>query len=103
MVVQREEVTLSGTVSPARSENTGWGFIGLIALAPLLCCGGPLLVGTLGVLGAAWIGGVGIGVVALTVLIGWRLRRAHLLRSHHQQGFGLLNCCNASTDGAASK
>ncbi|MGC9154472.1 MAG: hypothetical protein ACP5HZ_02375 [Ferrimicrobium sp.] len=94
---------MSRTVPTAQSEKSGWGFVGLIALAPLLCCGGPLLVGTLGVLGAAWIGGIGLGLVALGVFVAWRLRRAHLLRSHHQQGFGSFGCCDSPTDGAAIK
>ncbi|WP_298339597.1 hypothetical protein [Ferrimicrobium sp.] len=94
---------MSRAVSPTQSENAGWGFVGLIALAPLLCCGGPLLIGALGVVGAAWIGGIGLGLVALGVFVAWRLRRAHLLRSHPQQGFGSIGCCDSPMDGAAIK
>jgi hypothetical protein len=58
-----------------KEEHSGWGYVGLCAIAPIVCCAGPLIVGALGVVGATWLGGVGLGLIALAVLVGWRTRK----------------------------
>jgi hypothetical protein len=73
-----------GMSPPSRRPDTGGkersGLGGLwLLLAPLACCGGPLLIAALGVAGALAWGGIGLAAVvllAVAVLVIRRRRRA---------------------------
>jgi hypothetical protein len=67
----------AGPVQPVR-EKRGPGAAILLVLAPLLCCGGPLLLGVLATAGAATLGTVGgvvAGLIAVTAVGLWYRRR----------------------------
>lgn len=63
------------TQAPDEKKGPGAGLL-LLAL-PVLCCGGPLIVGALAAAGAATLGAVGgaVGAVILAVAIGLFVRR----------------------------
>jgi hypothetical protein len=62
------------------SQGKGSGLGGLwILLAPLACCGGPLIIGGLAAAGALAWGGLGLGIalaVAVAAVLVMRRRRA---------------------------
>ena len=62
-------------------DRSGWGYLGLLALAPIVCCAGPLVVGALGGVGATWLGGAAAGIIALAIITGWRVSRKKLGRN----------------------
>jgi hypothetical protein len=67
----------AGPVQPVK-EKRGPGAAILLVLAPLLCCGSPLLLGALATAGAATLGTVGgvvAGLIAVTAAGFWLRRR----------------------------
>jgi hypothetical protein len=65
------------SADPSTPAGTGWA--GLALLAPVVCCGGPFLVGALATAGAVALGALGAGlavVVGLTAFLALRRRRA---------------------------
>jgi hypothetical protein len=66
-----------GPVQPVK-EKRGPGAAILLVLAPLLCCGGPLLLGALATAGAAALGTAGAvlaGLIAMATVGFWLRRR----------------------------
>lgn len=66
-----------GPVQPVE-EKRGPGAAILLVLAPLLCCGGPLLLGAFATAGAATLGTVGAvmaGLIAVATVGFWLRRR----------------------------
>lgn len=66
-----------GPVQPVKDKR-GPGAAILLVLAPLLCCGGPLLLGAFATAGAATLGTVGAviaGLIAVTTVGFWLRRR----------------------------
>lgn len=66
-----------GSAQPVK-EKRGPGAAILLVLAPLLCCGGPLILGVLATAGAATLGTVGgvvAGLIALATVGLWLRRR----------------------------
>lgn len=62
----------------AVEEKRGPGAAILLVLVPLLCCGGPLLLGALATAGTATlgtVGGVAAGLIALATVGLWLRRR----------------------------
>lgn len=72
----------SGTFRPGPAQpdqqKRGPGAALLLVLAPLLCCGGPLLIGALATAGATTLGTVGgviAGLIAVAAVGVWLRRR----------------------------
>jgi len=79
----------------ANDRGPGWGILALL-FVPLLCCGGPAIVGLLGAsgIGAIWagfarswmIGGVLAIIALVTGALVWRRRQRHSLRGAAEGG-----------------
>jgi hypothetical protein len=77
--------------SEGARQGSGLGALGLL-LAPVACCGGPLLIGALAAAGALAWGALGLGVAlaaAVAVIVVARRRRASR------------ECCPPAPDGSA--
>jgi hypothetical protein len=60
-----------------REQTTGgWGFVGILALAPLVCCGAPFIIGAFGVVGLTVIGGASLGLIFLGLIVAYGIKRS---------------------------
>ena len=96
----KRKVTVSRNTSSEETESSGWGFVLLMAFASILCCGGPLLLGAVGIVGVAWIGGLSLGAIALLVFVLWRVRWVSQ-PSRRSDGFGSSACCATQVNEAS--
>lgn len=97
----------------ANDRGPGWGILALL-FVPLLCCGGPAIVGLLGAsgIGAIWagfarswmIGGVLAIIALVTGALVWRRRQRHSLRgaaegappSQKRKPLMAMDCCGTA-------
>lgn len=78
--------------TPAAARGAGWGWL-LVALAPLVCCGLPLVLSAgvfASLTGAAWVG-IGAGLAAVVVIAAAVMA--------YSQGRAKQNCCRPGDPG----